>query len=198
MTSRDVERSSEPAADPAADALRARLEQVAAEAAAELEAPPPTQPAAVPPDRIRPDDAERTVHFRAPAGSAIAVLVLGVVSLAAAALAVYAAYRDRLTSPTGLVAAGAAVAAAVVVSRVRGSSTAVWVEAGTLHVDSGTSHETFDLASPSTRLQMIGDPRTRRWKVLLLRRDSAYDVDRRMVADPVAFTAEMRRWRPEL
>jgi hypothetical protein len=147
--------------------------------------------------RIWPAHAHRTVHFPAPRGAVVLPVGLGFGALGAAAIAVYAAYRDELTSATGLVCSLVALALVFAVSRLSRPG-AVWIEAGQLSVEDGTDVRRFDLSSPETRLSLVGDPAARRWRVLVRDRDTVSDIDSEWVAQPAELLTELRRWRPDL
>ena len=62
----------------------------------------------------------------------------------------------------------------------------------------GDSHRRFDLTTPNTKVEMVGQPGSRRWKVLFLRKGmSPYEVDAGLV-DPEAFLDAIRPYRPNL
>jgi hypothetical protein len=138
------------------------------------------------------------VEFRSPSSSAVVTVLLGVGALVAAGVAVYEAYLDRLTTPSGLVASAVTVLLVILVGRAKGAAGRVWLDHGVLHVDEGDSHRRFDLTTPNTKVEMVGGPGTRRWKVLLLRKGmSPYEIDSRLV-DPEQFVAALKPWRPRL
>jgi len=80
--------------------------------------------------------------------------------------------------------------------RRRSQTSEVHLERGTLRLRFGDSHHTFYLNSPSTQLEMAGEPGHRGWHVQVLRRGMApVTIDAKDV-DPVAFTETLRQWRP--
>jgi hypothetical protein len=168
-------------------------------------APAPAQQAApqAPPTRqgepkIKPDGVPDLVEFRSPSSSAVVTVLLGIGALVAAGFAVYEAYLDQLTTTPGLVASAITLLLAIVVGRSKGSAGQVWLEHGVLHVDEGDSHRRFDLTTPNTKAEMVGEPGDRRWKVLFLRKGMApYEVNARLV-DPQEFADALRPWRPRL
>ncbi len=160
---------------------------------------PPARPATRPPDpRIQPDGVPELVEFRSPSSSALVTVLLGIGALGAAGVAVYQAYLDKLTTTPGLVASAVTLLLVIVVGRSKGSAGHVWLEQGVLHVDEGDSHRRFDLTTPNTKVEMVGQPGERRWKVLFLRKGMApYEITPRLV-DPDAFVDTIRPWRPRL
>ena len=74
--------------------------------------------------------------------------------------------------------------------------TRVTVRAGRLDIVRGESRYCFDLTDDQTRIDVVGNPGERRWRVLFHRRSlTPYVVDKAMV-DPVEFTRILRRHRP--
>jgi hypothetical protein len=162
--------------------------------AAQVAAAAPPAPEA----RIQPEGVPELVEFRSSGSSAVVTVLLGIGALVAAGVAVYEAYLDRLTTPPGIAASAVTLLLVVVVGRSQGSAGRVWLERGVLHVEEGDSHRRFDLGSPATKVEMVGRPGSRRWKVLFLRKGMApYEVDSRLV-DPEQFVAALRPWRPGL
>ncbi|MCW2815288.1 MAG: hypothetical protein JWN84_2743 [Nocardioides sp.] len=125
--------------------------------------------------------------------------VVGLLLLAlvpATAAAGYLAYDQPRTLTVGM--AGVLVVLTLVLYAVRVGSTPVRlaIRSGQLEVVRGSSREVFDLTSRFTRLEVVGRPGRRGWKVLMARfgRDPLV-IDSTMV-DPVAFTAALERHRP--
>jgi hypothetical protein len=125
--------------------------------------------------------------------------ILGFVVLAAAvasALACWAAYAEPRTITIGV--AAVLVVATLVLYGVRASSSPphLAIRSGQLEVVRGNRREVFDLTSRFTRMEVIGRPGRRGWKVLMARfgRDPLV-IDSSMV-DPLAFTAALERHRP--
>jgi len=173
----------------AAAAARAAAEETALRVTLEREAAEP---------RIRPQGVPDLVELRSPSSSAALTVLLGLGALVAAGVAVYEAYLDRLTTPSGLVASATTLLLVVIVGRAHGAAARVWLEQGVLHVDEGDGHRRFDLTSPTTKVEMVGRPGTRRWKVLFLRKGMApYEIDASIV-DPVPFVEAIRPYRPHL
>jgi hypothetical protein len=193
------------------EARAALLEQTKATLAAEQArsaAPPPAppQPAAPraapaprPPEpRIQPDGVPELVEFRSPSSSAVITVLLGIGALVAAGIAIYEAYLDQLTATPGIVASAVTLLLVIVVGRSKGPAGQVWLEQGVVHVDEGDSHRRFDLTTPNTKVEMVGQPGERRWKVLFLRKGMApYEVTARLV-DPEPFVDALRPWRHQL
>ena len=125
-------------------------------------------------------------------------VVAGLGMLGAAGFAVLLGLDGRLLTPAGVVATVLAVGLALLVLRSRGRSARVWMEGATVNVQRGPDQYRFDLSNANTRLEMVGEPGHRGWKLLFLRRGmSPFEIDAGMV-DPAAFTEAVRRWRPEL
>ena len=148
--------------------------------------------------RIQPDGVPELVEFRSPSSSAIITVLLGIAALVAAGVAVYEAYLDKLTTTPGIVASAVTLVLVIVVGRSKGSAGQVWLEHGVLHVDEGDSHRRFDLTTPNTKVEMVGQPGDRRWKVLFLRKGMApYEINAHLV-DPEPFVDAITPWRPGL
>ena len=161
--------------------------------------PPRATPAPRPPEpKIQPDGVPELVEFRSPSSSAVITVLLGLGALVAAGIAVYEAYLDQLTTTPGIVASAVTLLLVIVVGRSKGSAGQVWLEHGVLHVDEGDSHRRFDLTTPNTKVEMVGQPGDRRWKVLFLRKGMApYEINARLV-DPEPFVDAIQPWRPKL
>jgi hypothetical protein len=161
-------------------------------------APKPPPAPRQPEPKIQPEGVPELVEFRSPSSSAVVTVVLGIGALVAAGAAVYEAYLDQLTTTPGIVASAVTLLLVIVVGRSKGSAGQVWLEQGVLHVDEGDSHRRFDLTTPNTKVEMVGQPGERRWKVLFLRKGMApYEVTARLV-DPEPFVEALRPWRPRL
>jgi len=171
----------------------------AQQAQASAPAPAPAPAHAPPPDpKVRPAGVPDLVEFRSPSSSAVITVLVGLGALVAAAATVYEAYLDRLTTLSGLTASAVTLLLVIVVGRSRGSVGQVWLDHGVLHVEEGDSHRRFDLTTPSTEVEMVGRPGSRRWKVLFLRKGMApYEVNADLV-DPEQFVAALEPWRPKL
>ncbi|HEY9565416.1 MAG TPA: hypothetical protein VIR30_16735 [Nocardioides sp.] len=61
-------------------------------------------------------------------------------------------------------------------------------ERGLLDIRSNDSHHRFDLASPYTRIEVVGRPGRRGWKVLILRKSMPPYVINDSLVDPHEFT----------
>ncbi len=208
---REVERArqAEEAAERVAREARAAATAEPANRAAAPEAaretpvaPPPAAPAEAAPQpaepRIPPEGVPELVRFRSPGSSAVVTVLLGLAALAAAAVAVYEAYLDRLTTAPGLVASAVTLLLVVVVGRTQGAAGQVWLEHGVLHIEQGEHHRRFDLTTPHTKVEVVGRPGERRWKVLFLRKGMApYEITARLV-EPEPFLEALRPWRPTL
>lgn len=124
----------------------------------------------------------------------LAWLLLG--SLVAAAVAVYVAYREPRTISVGV--AGTLVVLTLALYGLRATATParLAIRGGQLEVVRGSTREVFDLTSRFTRMEVVGRPGRRGWKVLMARfgRDPLV-IDSSMV-DPSAFTAALERHRP--
>lgn len=177
-------------------------QQAQAQTPAPAAAPPAAvaapAPAPAPDHRIQPEGVAELVEFRSPSSSALVTVLLGVGAIAAAAITVYEAYLDRLTTAPGMAAGAVTLLLVILVGRSKGSAGRVWLERGVLHVEEGDSHRRFDLSTPDTKVEMVGRPGGRRWKVLLLRKGMApYAIDSALV-DPAPFVAALEPWRPKL
>ena len=116
--------------------------------------------------------------------------------LAATGTAAYLAYSDPQSFTLGI--AGLLLLVSLVLYGIRASSTParLAIRAGQLEVVRGTQREVFDLTSRYTRIEVVGRPGRRGWKVLFGRFGrSPLVVDSSMV-DPKAFTEALERLRP--
>jgi len=161
-----------------------------------------SEPAALPPivdsraDATCPDS-DPVVEELAPRARGRRVAgVLTLLSLAATAAAAYRAWPHPTTLTLGV--AGLLALLTVVLAMLRSGApvTRVSVHAGRLDILRGESRYSFDLTDDQTRIDVVGSPGERRWRVLFHRRSLApYVIDATMV-DPVEFTRILRRHRP--
>lgn len=124
----------------------------------------------------------------------MAVLLLLLV--VAAGLACYVAYDDPSTLTLGV--AGTLVVASLAVYAIRSGTvpTVVSIRSGQLEVVRGRDREIWDLTSRYTRIEEVGTPGRRGWKVLLGRFGRDPVVIDSSAVDPRAFSAELSRLRP--
>ena len=124
----------------------------------------------------------------------LAWLLVG--SFVASVAAVYVAYREPRTISVGV--AGTLVVLTLVLYGLRATASParLAIRGGQLEVVRGSTREVFDLTSRFTRMEVVGRPGRRGWKVLMARfgRDPLV-IDASMV-DPSAFTAALERHRP--
>ncbi len=80
--------------------------------------------------------------------------------------------------------------------RAGSSPTRLTIHAGQLEVVRGSKREIFDLTSRYTRVEVVGRPGRRGWKVLLGRFGRDPLVIDSSVVDPRAFTEALERFRP--
>ena len=94
-------------------------------------------------------------------------------------------------------AAGTLLAVTLVLYAVRAGSTPtlVAIRSGQLEVTRGKTHEVFDLTSRFTRIEVVGKPGGRGWKVLFGRFGRDPLVINSSIVDPEKFTAELERYR---
>ncbi len=153
--------------------------------------PAPRQPEPAP-------AAPESIRFAPRGHRPVLTILLALASLSAAAAAVYLAYGDRLTSGPGLLATAATVVLAVTVGRMGRDVTTVTIERGIVHVTAGRTSERADLSSPTTLVELIGQPGQRGRKVMLVRKTRGpLSIDDSMV-DLDAFIEAVRHWRPGL
>lgn len=138
------------------------------------------------------------IEFAPRLGARRVVGLLGLVTLVATGGASYLAYVDP--RPFTLSVAATLLAVTLVLYGVRAGSTParLSIRAGQLEVRRGERREVFDLTSHYARVEVVGTPGRRGWKVLFGRfgRDP-FVVDGSMV-DPAAFTAALQQHRPGL
>ncbi|MBC9735353.1 hypothetical protein [Nocardioides marmotae] len=135
--------------------------------------------------------------FKPRTGPRRAVGILLLVALVATAGAAYLASEDPTTFTLGL--AGTLGALTLVLWAVRAGSavTRMSVTAGQLEVLRGGGRFVFDLRSRYTPIEVVGEPGSRGWKVLFVRRSMApFVIDSSMV-DPEEFMQVLRQHRPE-
>jgi hypothetical protein len=177
-----------------AEAEVARLSAELAESAAEI-----ARLAAVPASALASAEPHEIVQFaRKRRASALLTVLAGLGALIGAGVVVAMALDGRLLTPVGIAASvvSGVLALASALSRTR--SATVWIDRGTVHIEGPAGHHQFDLTSENTRLQMVGEPGRRGWRVEFLRRAmSPFVVDGTMV-DAHAFVDAVRRWRPDL
>lgn len=163
-------------------------------AVSEPEAPPPV--VASDADAARPDSPPVVEELRPRARGRRLAGALMLVALAATAAAAYRTWPHPTTH--SLEATGLLALLTVVLAMLRSGApvTRVTVRAGRVDIVRGESRYCFDLTDDQTRIDVVGRPGERRWRVLFHRRSLApYVVDAAMV-DPVEFTRILRRHRP--
>jgi hypothetical protein len=97
-----------------------------------------------------------------------------------------------------VLAAAATVVLAISVGRTGRGATTVTIEKGVVLVSSAGTAERADLTSPTTLVEVIGQPGERGRKVMLVRKTRGpLTVDGSMV-DLDAFVDAVRLWRPNL
>ena len=130
--------------------------------------------------------------------SALLAVLAGFGALVAAGVVVAMALDGRLLTPVGIAASAVTVVLALVAALSRTRSGKIWIDRGTVHIEGPAGNHQFDLTSENTRLQMVGEPGRRGWRVEFLRRAMGpFVIDGRMV-DAHAFVDGVRRWRPDL
>jgi hypothetical protein len=182
----ELELELEPEPEPEADA----------EPDAEPEPGPEPEPEPEPAAPVGAASAARSYHERRGAGTT-GLVFAGVALLGLIGVGLLVS-QDALDTPAGILLCLVTVGLLLVAFRRTSTASSVSVEDGALRLMFGDRHHTFYLTSPSTRLEMVGAPGDRDWKLQVLRRGMApVSVDSRVV-DPVAFTEVIRQWRPEL
>lgn len=143
-----------------------------------------------------PEQVPHIIDFAPRVGTRRLVGLLLLVALAATAATGYAAYQDRATTMIG-VAATLGVLTAILWAIWAGSVvTTLSVRGGQLEIIRAGSRHRFDLASDYTPIEIVGEPGSRKWKVLFHRKSMApFVVDASMV-DPVEFSRVVRHYRP--
>lgn len=123
--------------------------------------------------------------------------VLAMLAMLATAGAAYVAYDDPRPVTLGLAAILLVVSLALYAVRASSLPTRMSIRSGQLEVARGPAREVFDLTSRYTRVEVVGTPGRRGWKVLFGRfgRDP-FVVDASMV-DPRLFTAALERYRDD-
>ncbi len=124
----------------------------------------------------------------------LALLLL--VSFVAAVGAAYLAYDDP--QPLTLGGAGTLLTLTLCLYAIRAGSSPTYlaIRAGQLEVRRGKTLEKFDLTSRFTRIEVVGKPGRRGWKVLLGRFGRDPLVITASLVDPVHFSSELDRYRP--
>jgi hypothetical protein len=136
------------------------------------------------------------VLFAPRAGLRPVLTAATVVSGAATGLWVLAAFLFPTSTTLGVATALAVLTCVLWQARMRARGTAVTVEDGVLKIARGESRHQFPLTGVHPPIDIVGEPGSRGWKVLIQRRGMApYVVDDRMV-DPFEFTETIRRFRP--
>lgn len=177
-------------AERRAEALAAEL----AEARAELEADPERLSLF---DDVAPGD---DTPGRAADGSDPSVLPMALTGTAVvtAMVGVLAAYNRGVASLFAILMFALTALLAYLAWNSRVEKFEVSVSRGMVYIDSGSNSYRFDLRTPTTRIEMTGQPGEADWQVRFLRRHLApFTVDSTMV-DPTEFVRQLREWRPEL
>lgn len=140
----------------------------------------------------RTTDVEFAPRVMARRVTGVLLLVLLPLTVAAA----YLAYDQPRTLTVGVAGTLVVLTLAVYGLRVGSTPTRLAIRSGQLEVVRGSSREVFDLTSRFTRLEVVGRPGRRGWKVLMARFGRDPLVIDSSVVDPVAFTAALERHRP--
>lgn len=137
------------------------------------------------------------VLFSPRRGARRALTAVAVLLAAGASMAGYRAWQSQ--EPTDIGVAGGLLVALLLAWTLRKHThgAVVSIENGVLRVVQGKSRHLFPLAGTHPPISILGEPRDRRWKVLIQRRGMPpFVVNRRMV-EPGAFTEAIRHFRPE-
>ena len=162
-------------------------------AVSEPEAPPP---AVASPADTCPDSDPVVEELRPRARGRRVAGVLTLLALAATAAAAYRTWPHPTAHTLGVTGVLALLTAVLAMLRSGAPVTRVSVRAGRLDIVRGESRYCFDLTDDQTRIDVVGNPGERRWRVLFHRRSLApYVVDAGMV-DPVEFTRILQHHRP--
>ncbi len=117
-------------------------------------------------------------------------------ALAATALAAYDAWQDRTSTSIGVAATLGVLTAIIWAARAGSAVARLTVSGGQLEIMRGGSRHRFDLASSYAPIEVVGEPGSRGWKVLIERRGMApYVIDSSMV-DPAEFMRVLHHYRP--
>lgn len=146
----------------------------------------------------RHDALPRTIFFRPRKQARRLLTTLLVLAAASAVVLLVDAWRERTVFGYELAAIAVALTAITYAVRAGSALATLTVTGGLLEIRRGGSRTSFDLASPDTRLEVVGRPGSRRWKVLFQRRSLApYVVDASMV-DPAEFMRVLRYYRRDV
>jgi hypothetical protein len=147
-------------------------------------------------DDLAPDDPQG----RAADGSdpGVVPIALGGTAVVTAMIGLLAAIDRGLFSPVALLMFALTCLLGYLAWNSRVERFQVSVSRGMVYIDSSSNSYRFDLRTPTTQIEMIGQPGERGWQVRFLRRHlDPFPVDASMV-DPVEFVRQLREWRPEL
>jgi hypothetical protein len=164
-----------------------------AELEEKLEATGETPAVAPAPARPAPED----VAFTPVRRGAGVVVVLALADLAAAAVAVYLAYQDRLATAPGLLAVVVTIALAASLRVGDRPESSVAITQGTVVVTRPEGVERADLTDERTLVEVIGTEGWAKRRVVLLRKGKPTVTVDASVVDVDRFVAAVRRWRPE-
>lgn len=124
--------------------------------------------------------------------------MLLLVGLAATGLAAWRAYDSRVETDIGLAAILALATGVVWAVRAGTVPTRVSLHGGRLEVRTQAGRFLFELTNEHTRVEMVGTPGRRGWRILVHRRGLApFEITPAMV-DPHELTEALRYYRPDL
>jgi hypothetical protein len=127
-----------------------------------------------------------------------ATTLLLALGLAATALAAWHAHDTRVQTDIGLAAILALFTGIVWAVRAGTVPTRVGLHGGRLEVRAQAGRFVFEIGSPHTRLESVGTPGRRGWRLLVHRRGLApFPITGAMV-DPEALVEALRYYRPDL
>jgi hypothetical protein len=138
------------------------------------------------------------VDFAPRVGVRRALTVVAIGNAAVTAYAGWLAWQEPTTNAIGIAVTLGVLTLVLWGLLAASAPTRVSVERGILEVRTSEATQIFDIGNPRQEIEVVGDPRRRGWKVLILRQGGvALTLDRRMV-DPVSFTDVLHVYRPDL
>lgn len=143
------------------------------------------------------EDSAHVISFAPMRGARRALSVASAAAHLATVVAALVAWQARSDASYAVVAGAVMLTLGLRLLRGRAAGTQVSIHGGELRIVQGPSQHRFPLTASYPPIEVLGTPGQHGWKVLIQRKGMPdYTITSSMV-DPVAFTAALRRFRPD-
>lgn len=143
------------------------------------------------------EESADVISFAPKRGARRALSVASAAATLATVAAALVAWQARSDASYAVVAGAVVLTLGLRLLRGRATGTEVSIHGGELRIVQGPSQHRFPLTASYPPIEVVGAPGQHGWKVLIQRKGMPdYTITPSMV-DPVAFTAALRRFRPD-